>query len=343
MPVATILSIDGGGIRGLIPARVLAEVEARSGRPVHALFDIVAGTSTGGILSLALTRPDRPGGTAARWPAAELVELYLRHGSEIFSRSPWRRLSTLWGLLGPKYDAVALERVLRQYLGEYRLHDALTRVIVTAYDTEGPAPAFFKSWRALPPESGFTGPAVNRWDFRMWEVARATAAAPTYFPPLRLPDLAPDGHAMTLLDGGVFAANPGMCALADAQVLFPGADLYVVSLGTGSTARPIPWDSARRWGVAGWARPVLDVIMDGVSDTVEYQLRELLPAALAGAHHRFQIPLAGVEEGMDAASPANMAGLLRVAERLIADRSAEIDRVCRELLEASARRPPPAA
>jgi patatin-like phospholipase/acyl hydrolase len=343
MSVATILSIDGGGIRGLIPARVLAEIEARTARPVHALFDIVAGTSTGGILSLALTRPDRPGGTAARWPAAELVDLYLRHGPEIFSRSLWRRLSTLWSLLRPRYDGVALERVLRQYLEEYRLHDALTRVVVTAYDTEGPAPAFFKSWRALPPESGFTGPAVNRWDFRMWEVARATAAAPTYFPPLRLPDLAPGGRPMTLLDGGVFAANPGMCALADAQVLFPRSDLYVVSLGTGNTARPIPWDTARRWGLAGWARPIIDVLMDGVSDTVEYQLRELLPAALAGAHHRLQIPLAGVNDDMDDASPSNMAGLVRVAERLIAERTAEIDRVCRDLLDAQGRRPGPAA
>ncbi len=343
MPIATILSIDGGGIRGIIPARVLAEIEARTGKPIHSLFDIVSGTSTGGILSLALTRPDRPAGRAARWPAGELVDLYLRHGPEIFSRPLWRRISTLWGLLGPRYDGAALERVLRQYLEEYRLHDALTRVVVTAYDTEGPAPAFFKSWRALPPESGFTGPAVNRWDFRMWEVARATAAAPTYFPPLRLPDLAPGGRPMTLLDGGVFAANPGMCALADALVLFPGADLYVVSLGTGNTARAIPWDTARRWGLAGWARPIIDVLMDGVSDTVEYQLRELLPAALAGAHHRLQIPLEGVSDEMDDASPGNTAGLVRVAERLIAERSAEIDQVCRELVDALGRRPPPTA
>jgi hypothetical protein len=148
---------------------------------------------------------------------------------------------------------------------------------------------------------------------------------------------------MTLLDGGVFAANPGMCALADAQVLFPGADLYVVSLGTGNTARPIPWDTARGWGLAGWARPIIDVLMDGVSDTVEYQLRELLPAALAGAHHRLQIPLAGASDDMDDASPGNMAGLVRVAERLIAERSAEIDQVCRELLDARGQRPRPTA
>jgi uncharacterized protein len=342
MQTVTILSVDGGGIRGLIPARILVEIEKLTKLPTHSLFDFIAGTSTGGIIALSLVRPAEPGSRRAKFSASDLVELYLRHGPAIFSRSPWHWLRTLGGITGPKYDGLEFDRVLREYLGEYRLHQALTNVMVTAYDTEGPAAAFFKSWRALVPEEGFDDSgdrALNRFDFRMREVARATSSAPTYFPPLRLLDLARAGRPMSLLDGGLFAANPGMCALADAQRLYPGAELFVVSLGTGNGQLRLSWDKTKAWGLIGWARPIIDVMLDGVSDTVEYELSAFLPTSHAGAHHRLQVQLPSASQAMDDASPENMTQLLGLADRLIEDDGPRLEAICSALTNAQSRRP----
>src|SRR5262249_6180543 len=209
------------------------------------------------------------------------------------------------------------------------------------YDTAGeagPAPAFFKSWRAVPQDPAFRPPVRNGWDYRMREVARATAAAPTYFPPYRLEDLRGGVPAMSLLDGGVFAANPGMCALAEAHRLFDNAEPYVVSLGTGDTTKRIGWEESKGWGVARWAQPVLDVIFDGVSDTVQYELNHFLGAAHPGSHHRIQTRLPpSVDHGLDVASEENLDALLALARSVVADRSAELNQICAEL---SQKRPP---
>jgi len=335
MQQVTILAIDGGGIRGILPATVLAEIEERTGKPVHRLFDVIAGTSTGGLIALGLTRPREHGSSEAKFKASELIKLYTEHGPRIFERSLWQQLANPWGLLGPKHDGRELERVLEQYFGEYRLHDALTNVLVTAYDTAGagaPAPAFFKSWRAHEEDPNFRAPARNRWDFRMREVARATSAAPTYFPPYKLDDLMPRARSMSLLDGGVFAANPGMCALADAHRLFEDAEPYVVSLGTGDTQKRISWGESKGWGVARWAQPVLDVIFDGVSDTVEYELKHFLGPAHAGRHYRLQVALPStVDPGLDVASSENVAALIGLAKELVAQKSADLKQICQDL------------
>src|SRR6476660_9760178 len=96
-----VLSIDGGGIRGLIPALVLTEVEKRSGKRIYELFDLIAGTSTGGILVCALCAPDP-------LPAEQLVGLYEDEGPKIFDGSIWQRIRSAEGLLDEKYDAAAL-------------------------------------------------------------------------------------------------------------------------------------------------------------------------------------------------------------------------------------------
>jgi uncharacterized protein len=301
-----ILSIDGGGIRGIIPALVLAEVEARTGRRIAELFDLVAGTSTGGILACALTVP------GAR-PARELVELYRTEGPRIFHRSLVRRVETADGLLDEKYDDAALRAALADYLGTARLSDATTRVLATAYDLEGRAPYFFKSWRA------------DR-DAPMVEVARATAAAPTYFEPIGVDGLA-------LVDGGVFATNPAMCAYAEAARLAQEAgarvDVRLLSLGTGRLTRPMHLADARGWGLVEWVRPLIDVVFDGVADTVDYQLQHILGE---GAYTRLQTDLDQASDALDDASPANLARLEREAAELIATRSAELDAVCAELV-----------
>jgi len=306
-----VLSIDGGGIRGIIPAIALAELEARAQKPISALFDLIAGTSTGGIIALALARPGEDGGPA--WSADTLVELYEQEGPAIFSRPLGHQIRTIRGLIDEKYPSDGLDAALGRYLGESRLSDALTDVLVTAYETERRRPFFFKSAAAR------TEPAR---DFPMAAAGRATAAAPTYFEPALL-EAGGSADYFSLVDGGVFATNPAMCAFAEVRRHHPDADVVLLSLGTGQLTRPLPYADVKDWGLVEWARPILDVVFDGVSDTVDYQLDQLLGHS---RYWRLQVALdGGASDDLDDASPENLRRLKLKGEELVAASGRELD------------------
>jgi patatin-like phospholipase/acyl hydrolase len=293
-----VLSIDGGGIRGIIPALVLAEIERRSQKRVWELFDLIAGTSTGGILACALCAPDP-------LPAEQLVGLYEEEGPHIFDRSIWQRIRSAEGLLDEKYSAAALDRALERFLSDKRLADTKPDLLVPAYNMGEPGPYFFKSRKAR--EEGE--------DFPLSVVARATSAAPTYFEPSALNDQA-------LVDGGVFATNPAMCAFAEVMRFQPTADIVLLSLGTGQRTRQRTFADVKDWGLVEWARPILDVVFDGVSDAVNYQLAHVLDE---GHYWRLQVELNDASDDLDDAGEQNLRDLRAQAERLIADSSADID------------------
>jgi len=119
-----ILSIDGGGIRGIVPATVLAEIERRTRRPVAKLFDLVAGTSTGGILALGLAIPKKPKGKLYR--ADEFAGMYAREGPRIFYRALWHKLSGCNNLMNVKYSSTGIEQVFAEFFGESRMAHAAT-------------------------------------------------------------------------------------------------------------------------------------------------------------------------------------------------------------------------
>ena len=215
--------------------------------------------------------------------------------------------------------------MLERYFGDVRLSQALTPVLITSYELEKRDPWFFRSERAKHKPD---------YDFPMREVARATSAAPTYFPPLGLRAPRPVGE-YALVDGGVYANNPAMCAYVEAHTLHPdGGDFLLVSLGTGQTTKPIPYRQAKGWGVAGWAKPLLGVVFDGVSDTVDYQLDQLLRPAAGGSqrHYRFQAQLEPDEEAMDDASAAHIAALKSVGQRIITKNIGALTTLAKELL-----------
>lgn len=313
-----VLAVDGGGIRGVIPATVLAEVERRTGRAVSSLFDLIVGTSTGGIIALGLTKPGDDGGPA--WKASDLVTLYEREGHNIFSRSIWQRIRSVDGILDAKYGARGLEHALERYFGDARLGQALAAVMVPAYDLERRQPFFFRSRRAA------EDPA---YDFLMREAARATSAAPTYFEPPQLRNAA-TGERFALVDGGVFANNPAMTAYAEILSKHRDADVLMLSLGTGQLTRPIPYEEARGWGVLGWARPILDVVLDGVSDTTDYELEQVLGTV---RHVRLQTELDRGSDDLDDATPENIATLEDKAREMIRAHEPELDRICSQLVE----------
>lgn len=310
-----VLSIDGGGIRGLIPAVVLAEIERRTGRRIADLFDLVAGTSTGGILACALTRAGDDG--RPRYRAEELIDLYEKEGPRIFGRSLLKSISSVDGILDERYDNAGLRRSLRAYLGGARLSDALTGVLVTAYDIEGRFAFFFRSQRAA---------ADPTYDFALDDVALATSSAPTYFEPVRVTDRA-WARGYTLIDGGVFASDPALAAYVDA--IAAGETVRVLaSLGTGEQIRPIPYERARDWGALGWARPIIDVLLSSQAETASYQLGRLL----GDGYVRLQTRLEIASDDLDDAGPGNLRDLRAEADRLVRRRSRDIDALCAALV-----------
>ena len=302
-----VLAIDGGGIRGLIPALVLAELERRAGRRTFELFDLIAGTSTGGILACALCAPDP-------LRAEELVGLYEDEGPKIFDRGVFQRIRSAEGLLDEKYDADALDAALERFLSNKRLSEAQPDLIVPAYNMSEPGPYFFKTRKAR------ESPGVD--DFPLSVVARATSAAPTYFEPLEVNNAA-------FVDGGVFAVNPAMSAFAEVMRFQPTAEVLLLSLGTGERTRKRTFDEVKDWGLVEWAKPILDVVFDGVSDAVDYQLRHALPD---GRYWRLQTELDLASDDLDDATELNLELLRRQAEELIESRSADLDEIVRALL-----------
>lgn len=313
-PMKRILSIDGGGIRGLIPALVLQHIEEETDRSIATLFDLIAGTSTGGILALGLSCPKEGGGP--KYSADELADLYLDHGPDIFDQSVWRRITTLFGLRKYKYSHDALEAVLEDHFEYTPLGQAEVDVLVSAYGLQNREPIFFKSWRS------------EHKHVEMRHIGRATSAAPTFFEPA-LVTIQGSQHA--LVDGGVFVNSPAMSAYAEARRRWPDEEIHVVSLGTGALTRPYAYKATREWGLLKWVVSLLDIVFDGVSDAVDYQLKHLLQDNF----QRFQVPLRIASDDMDDASPQNLDRLESEAHRLMDVYGEELDALCDQLIARS--------
>jgi uncharacterized protein len=315
-----ILCIDGGGIRGIIPALVLAEIESRTGRPIHQLFNLIAGTSTGGILALGLVKPGKRG--RAQYTAKELARFYENEGSRIFSRSLLHQVLSLGNLLDKKYPSEPVETVLEEYFGDAWLSDALQNVLLTSYDIERREAVFGRTYKA----QDYRKKGDDSYDFLMRDAARSTSAAPTYFAPKYIQK---ENTHYALIDGGVFANNPSMCALVDAITYFKKGlnEIFMVSLGTGDQRHALDYEAAKNWGLIKWAQPILSVVFDGVSGTVDYQARQIFnEEAKPNRYHRLQIQLTKDVYGLD--NVANIGELKRLAKRLIEERDKEIGAIC---------------
>lgn len=303
MQLRRILSLDGGGIRGLVTCRWLAGVDralaAAGRREIPGSFDLLAGSSTGALIAC---------GLALGRPPEELAELYRRRRHDIFpgmARRLWSRASRLLsaGPSAPRYDGRGLERVLADVFGDARLGDLRVPTLVTSYDTISRVPIVFKSFK---PEHA---------ELRVRDVCRATSAAPTYFPahPMRV-----EGADRALIDGGIVANNPTACAIAEALRKDPAVDrtqdLIVASIGSGERIRPIDLAAAREWGALEWAIPMIDVLFDGNAKSVDYIARHIV----GDGYFRLQAPLTVGLDDLDDVSDTNVDALERLAAGYLA-------------------------
>lgn len=307
-----VLAIDGGGIRGIIPAIILSELQNRlGGKDLSQTFDLIAGTSTGGIIALGI-------GTACNngkpYSPDQLLGLYVKNGPAIFQKN-W--LTSLSATFRPKYSPDGLESTLERFFQATEFSSALTPLLISSYDLQHQLPFFFKSHLIA---------ARPDYNWKVTAIARATSAAPTFFPPFHLMQGAQD---YALVDGGVFVNNPSMAAYAEARKLYPAAPrVIVVSVGTGDRQDSISYATAKDWGLLGWAKQIVPVLMDSVSEAVDYELAALPECS----YHRLQVSdLPGASGEMDNVTPENLANLQTIAKNYVASVSADLDKICAEL------------
>ena len=342
---------------------MIADLERRlrhragDGAQVSDYFHLFAGTSTGGLIALALTAPDPADPGRPRVSAPELAAFYVEDGPRIFHRTLLEKLRTVWGYAGPKYSLGPLAEAVHRRLGDVKLAEALREVVVASYDMTNREPFFFKRWRAREPIDP-TDPAPETRNHPLVDAAMATAAAPTYFPSHEVGE-------RVRVEGGVFANNPSIAAITEALKRTGNArrvdtdDLLVVSIGTGVHEEGFDQRTVSGWGKIGWILPhgaeppILGAVLDGASDGADHWAHMLLnhdPGATAPTraeigrgprYFRLQVRLDQAIALDDAREQVLAAALPAAAAALIAEHEAELDEITDRLIAAGPLDPDP--
>jgi len=299
-----ILSIDGGGVRGIIPARILQAFEEITAKPISKIFDLIVGTSTGGLIALGLTYGDSA--KQPKFSAKEIVNIYLNHSPQIFSRSLLHTLITGAGLWGAKYSRDPLDKMLNSLFSTGLLSQAICPVIVPTYSLIKGLPNLFMSHKSDP----------NTADYFIRDVAGATNSAPTYFPPKEFTDSLGNIHIEA--DGGIFANNPEVIGVTEAYSLDPKLnrqDIELISIGTGSPKLAESSHNLINAGVIGWVMKanLIDLMIDANSAWTTEEISTLYSTKAK----RLQIPLPARLAALDNASSENLHSLLEAAESYI--------------------------
>lgn len=327
----TILSIDGGGMKGIVSALVLIELEdiikKYSGADTVYLvdyFDLIAGTSTGSILAALLLCPNdynRP-----KYTASDALNLYLTKGKSMFQTNPLHKIRTLGGLIGPKYKNKALSAELNAYFGNVKTADLLKPCLLTSYNMTSRDSLFFNSLSSLKSEDR---------NYKLADAVLASTAAPTFFPPSSTKSYS--SYEDCLVDGGVFANNPALCALIESLKLERTkdiADTMVLSVGNVNTSKSYYYNKVHHWGAINWAFPILDILMDASEQTVDYQLNKLY-SILGVSSHYLRIA-ANMNENvppMDDTSKEAINRFLSIGKELVIKKHRDLERYARILVD----------
>ncbi|GAV84789.1 Patatin domain-containing protein [Cephalotus follicularis] len=336
----TILSIDGGGIRGIIPGTILtfleSELQKLDGEEARIAdyFDVIAGTSTGGLVTAMLTTPNEK--KRPMFAAKDIKEFYLNHCPKIFPQPSFQLFShaskVVKALLGPKYDGKYLHRIVRDILGDKKLNQTLTNVVIPTFDIKRLQPTIFSSYKLKkhPSLDGFLS-----------DICIATSAAPSYLPAHYFETKDPTGRMQefNLIDGGVAANNPTLVAIGEVtkEMIKGNADFLtlksldysrflVISLGTGSAKNQMKYTAteAAKWNLVGWltaggSTPLVDVFTQASADMVDLHLSVVFQA------HQFERnylriqddTLSGNISSVDIATKKNLDDLVKVGEGLL--------------------------
>jgi len=342
-----VLSLDGGGVRGLIAAVFLQRLEEALGRPLGDCFDLVAGTSSGAVLAAGLSiGPDGRQVVAT----ADLPEFFTRETPSLFRRSSVPIVNTARWLLGPLYRIEDLQAAIAQQVGTIRLSDLRSQTLLTAYDMRMARPVLFQSWLAGGANSaGAAARAQGRGvmafcptqhpsdqqDFTLTEAVAASSAVPTFFAPVRIPR--GERENFVLIDGFVYALNPVLPAYFAARQLFGGQyNIRILSIGTGKAEKTFTWQDLRGRGALRWLRPILDAFPDAASDASEMYMDWMTEIADI-EHTRVTVVFDDETDQprpslkFDNARPENLEQLRRAGDRLFERNAERLDKLHNDL------------
>ncbi|KAI4321533.1 hypothetical protein MLD38_034901 [Melastoma candidum] len=334
----TTLSIDGGGIRGIIPGTILAflesELQKLDGEDARLAdyFDVISGTSTGGLVTAMLASPDDSG--RPLFAAKDIKDFYLENCPKIFPQDNGPLASVVnvvKTLSGPKYNGKYLHKLVREKLGNRKLHQTITNVVIPTFDIKTLQPTLFSSYQVL------KTPSIDAF---MSDICISTSAAPTYLPAhaFETKDSTGKIREFNLIDGGVAANNPTLVAMGEVTktILGGSSDFFpinpmdyarylVISLGTGTRKVEEKYNAheAARWGMLGWltagGTPLIDVFMHASSDMVDFHLSAVFQALhIENNYLRIQDDtLTGELSSVDIATKENLGNLVKTGEALL--------------------------
>lgn len=269
-----ILSIDGGGIKGIISAIVLEEFENILKRKTNDqktmlsdYFHMVSGTSTGSILAASYIAPyaKRP-----KFTAEDVTNMYKELGEYVFTKTTKHNIKTMFGVIGSKYGNENFKVVLNKYFGDIKLSELLKPCLITAYDTQSSEPKFFNKVSAL---------KNSKNDFYVKDAVLASCAAPTYFPPVCIKSF--DHELFSCVDGGVFANNPTLCSFVECLKYYTNheiSNIYVLSVGNVCYNEHYCYEDVIKWGTVKWIKPIIDILFDANSQVVDHQVEKIFNA-----------------------------------------------------------------
>lgn len=342
MKKITILSLDGGGIRGIISCiilRYLEEILQQKDHPNAKLgdyFDMIAGSSTGGILASVLLYPDD--NKKARYSIKKAFELYTEKGEDIFNVSLWESLINPFGLFSEKISQDNLERQLKDFFGGLEIKDFIKPSLITSYDIENRRAKLFNTINAKQAQQNFL----------VRDICRATAAAPTYFSPAQI--RSSYGQSFSLIDGGMFANNPALCAYAEARKI-PFADIFenpekpnypavndmmIVSLGTGTEMKSYPINKYKNVGKLAWIGPIIDILLSANAETVDYQLNQMfmtLGKRNRQNYYRINPSLKTASPEMDNVKKKNLEALIQAGLCYVDENNELLNQIAEKLIK----------
>lgn len=314
----SILSVDCGGVRGIIPTILLNEIEHRTHTASANLFDLMAGSSTGGLITTGLNIPliDRQ----PRFTARNMMALFEYESPEIFSSSRWHTITSLFYTLRPKYSTYGMDNVLNRYLGDTLVQDSITDLYIPTYDLTSPRTYFFSRHKCR------TDPSLAH--IKMKDIVRCTTAAPTYFPPK---EIFIEDKSYAMVDGGTYLYNPSLSAYNEAMERYPNAEDYLVcSLGTGYVPFSYTQPQSQKGGYFWWADKFLYSVFHGVSSIAHEQMTQMTSRD-NNPYYYFQTTLEYEHCSLDDTSRGNITYLKEKGFEIVEEKSDEIRELCMQL------------
>lgn len=308
-----ILSIDGGGIRGIVTAHILNNLEKllqeytnNENEKLINHFNLVTGTSTGSIIVSILNIKDENG--LPLYNCQDVLNMYTTESQNIFKRTLKHKIKSLFGLIKVKYDNKYLKQTLIKYLKDNKINDTYTNTMITSINLNNNSLFLFKSYG-------------SNQTYKLVDAVLASSAAPTYFKPIKLYK---NNNEICLTDGGLGMNNPSLSSYLECKKLYKDDEINILSLGTGYKTNPLYYNNVKKWGLAKWLKEIVNTILSANNKTADYQCEMLYKHIINGNYLRLNGELIYASNKIDDVSDTNLQNLQKDAQIIFDNNKFEI-------------------